>query len=276
MSETGRGNWRGLAAIGLLVVGAATVVLTWPDPVAKQRSVELPQAPAAPLSPPPLQKLDRAALIDAAALAASAYAAGNLTDAKFEEFTGRRFELVLPFGCSGPAAREEKLERGWRYDAKSGIFQAAFPSNIVVSGKGEAAADVEAEPVTEFAKSFWIEREWLRQGICPAVPDAPLSTNPAEPKSLAIAEIASEERPRSDDRDGAPYRVSKRMAAEQLPDKNGLKLILTGRLASDQKIPFQCTSVDPNQRPICVILARFDKMQIKNAAGSEIYGEWAG
>ena len=276
MPKAGGGNWRGLAAIGLLVVGAATVVLTWPDPVAKQRSVALPQAPAAPLSPPPLQKLDRAALIDAAALAASAYAAGNLTDAKFEEFTGRRFELVLPFGCSGPAAREEKLERGWRYDAKSGIFQAAFPSNIVVSGKGAAAADAEAEPVTEFAKSFWIEREWLRQGICPAVPDTPLTATSADAKSLAIAEIASEERPRADDRDGAPYQVSKRLAAEQLPDKNGLKLILSGRLASVQRIPFQCTSLDPNQRPICVILARFDKMQITNASGSEIYGEWAG
>lgn len=276
MPKAGPENWRGLTALGLLVVGAATVVLTWPNTSAEQRSVELPQAPAAPLSPPPLQKLDRAALIDAAALAASAYAAGDLTYAKFQEFAGRRFELVLPFGCTGPAAQEEKLERGWRYDEKSGIFQAAFPSNIMVSAEGAAPADVAMDPATEFAKSFWIEREWLRQGICPVVPDAPLTATSADAKSVAIAEIANEERPRADDRDGAPYQVSKRLAAEQLPYKNGLKLILSGRLASVPKIPFRCTSVDPNQRPICVILARFDKMQITNASGSEIYGEWAG
>jgi hypothetical protein len=274
MGEERSPKWRGWVALGLLVAGASTVILTWPDPVAEERVVDLPSAPTAPLPPPPLRNLDRAALIDAAALAASAFTSGDMTDAKLQQFAGRRFELALPFGCSGPAALDEKLVRGWSYDSKSGNLQVVFPSNIVVPLEGEVPADIEPEPVTEFAKSFWIEREWLRQAICPSVSDTEVAAGTADAPSLAIAEISNDESPRADDRNGAPYQVSKRLAAEQMPDEQGLKMVITGRLSAAPAMPFQCKSLHPDRRPICVILGKFDRVQITNASGSEVYGEW--
>lgn len=277
MSGSRSPKWRGVAAISLLAVGVATLVLSWPDAAVEKPAVEVPVAqPKTRVPPPPLQNLDRAALIDAASLAASAFAAGDMTDAKFRQFAGRRFELVLPFACNGPIAREEKLDRGWSYDSENGNFQLVFPSNIVLPLVDEAQSVDDTEPATRFAKSFWIERDWLRQGVCPRIPDTSVMTGTAEAPSLAIAEIADEESPRADDRDGQPYRVSKRLTAEQLPDKQGLRVVITGRLASSPKLPFQCKSVHPDRRPICVILGRFDRLQITNASGSETYGEWRG
>lgn len=275
MNESQPPKWRGLAAIGLLVIGATTLVLSWPDAPDEEPLSKVPVSSTAAPPPPPLQNLDRAALINAAGLAASAFTAGDMTDAKFGQFAGRRFELVLPFACNGQTAPDDDLERGWKYDAETGNFQLAFPSNIALSAEDEPQTDAKAVPETKFAKSFWIERDWLRQGICP-----PVSTNDAagtaEAPSLAIAEIADAETPRADDRDGEPYRVSKRLTAEQLPDEKGLRIIITGRLASAPKIPFQCKSVHPDRRPACVILGRFDRVQITNASGAEIYGEWRG
>lgn len=277
MPEAQSPKWRGLAAFGLLVIGAVTVVLSWPEAAVEKATVAVPKAqPKAPAPPPPLRNLDRSALIDAANLAASAFTAGDMTDAKFGQFAGRRFELVLPFACTGPAAQDEKLERGWNYNAENGNFQLIFPSNIIIPTEGETAGSGDEEAATKFAKSFWIEREWLRQGKCPPLADNGIASGTAEAPSLAIAEIADEEAPRADSRDGQPYRVSKRLTTEQLPDGEGLRVIITGRLASAPKVPFQCKSVHPDRRPICVILGRFDRVQIKNASGSETYGEWVG
>ncbi len=277
MSKSRSPKWRGVAAISLLAVGVATLVLSWPDTAVEKPAVGVLVAqPKTRVPPPPLQNLDRAALIDAASLAASAFAAGDMTNAKFRQFAGRRFELVLPFACNGPIAREEKLDRGWNYDSETGNFQLVFPSNIVLPLEDESQSINDTEPTTRFAKSFWIERDWLRQGVCPRIPDTSVVTGTAEAPSLAIAEIADEDSPRADDRDGQPYRVSKRLTAEQLPDKQGLRVVVTGRLASSPKLPFQCKSVHPDRRPICVILGRFDRLQITNASGSETYGEWRG
>lgn len=274
MNESQPPKWRGFAAIGLLVVGAATVLLSWPDAPIEQPLSKAPVAStAASPPPPPLQNLDRAALIDAAGLAASAFTAGDMTDAKFGQFAGRRFELVVPFACNGQTAPDEDLERGWKHNVETGNFQLEFPSNIVVPLPDAPQTDAKAETETKFAKSFWIERDWLRQGICPPVTTND-ATGTAETPSLAIAEIADAETSRADDREGQPYRVSKRLTAEQLPDEKGLRIIITGRLASAPKIPFQCKSVHPDRRPVCVILGRFDRVMITNASGDEIYGEW--
>ena len=52
-----------------------------------------------------------------------------------ENLAGRRFDVVIPFGCGGPATAESKASMRWRYDAVDlpGI-------NINISGVADAQA----------------------------------------------------------------------------------------------------------------------------------------
>jgi hypothetical protein len=268
-------KWRSWVAAAFLLIVAAIIAIGWPraQKEAPAPIIVAPEpTPVAP--PPPLQLLNRSALIEAAAKAASAYAAGMTIDNAVGELAGRRFELELPLGCAGSTAADTPIENGWRYDADSGILQVAFRSTVQGIAEnffGELSAD---EPMVEFGKGFWIEREWLREPICPTEPKSSNVEIVGDAPSLAIAEIREAEAPRAKARDGADYRVSKRVALEAAPDQQGLRILISGRLVSDRPTPIQCHSVDRDRQPVCVILARFDRVAVTSANGSETYGAW--
>jgi hypothetical protein len=274
MNENRR-NWRGWVAAGLLAAVLFLVVDRWPSapvatPAQKAAPKERPEAP----SPAPLDTLNRAAMMDAVALTASAHAAGKAMDGSMAQLRGRRFELILPFGCNGPSTEAGDLTKGWRYDADAGVLQVAYPSNIQALSGGDADDGSRAQPAVKFAKSFWIEREWLRDGVCPSGTQkiSPAGTTPA--RMLAIAELSAEQAPRADDRDGVPYRVSKRLPPEQIPGDQGLRLIVSGRLIANDIPPIQCKTVSRDQRPICTIIAEIDRVAITDPDGALVYGEW--
>lgn len=275
MTEHRVPNWRAWVAAGFLALVLFLVIDNWPrapvEPPAADAGEKVPPAPSAPA---PLGPLDRAALLDAVALAASAQVTGEATDATMPQLKGRRFELILPFGCDGPEPGDRELQKGWRYDASTEIFQAAYPSNIQIS-PDEDTATTASEPVARFAKSFWIERDWLREGVCVSHQVPADSDGSTPPKTLAIAELAIDKAPRADDREGAPYRLSKRLPPQQVPmAQEGLRLVIAGKLANNGDNPIQCKSVDPNQRPTCVILADIDRVAITDAGGVQVFGEW--
>lgn len=268
-------KWRSWVALALLLAVAAVIALGWPRAEKEAPApVVLTREPTPLAPPPPLKILDRSALIEAAAKAASAYAAGSPIDGTANELAGRRFELIMPLGCAGPSPAEAPIENGWRYDAESGILQVAFPSNIQGIPENFFRDSSEEATKVELGKGFWIEREWLRDAVCPAIVTNPTANMVADAPSLAIAEIGEAEEPRAKARDGADYRVSKRVPVEEAPDQQGLRISISGRLAADRPVPIQCQSTQRDRRPICIILARFDRIALTNATGSEIYGEW--
>lgn len=274
MNESKR-NWRGWVAAGLLAAVLFLVVDRWPSaPVATPPQKTAPQErPEAP-PPAPLDTLDRAAMMDAVALTASAHAAGKAMDGSMAQLRGRRFELILPFGCNGPSTEAGDLTKGWRYDADAGVLQVAYPSNIQALSDDDADDGSRAQPAVKFAKSFWIEREWLRDGVCPSGGQQGMSKGTPPPRTLAIAELSADQAPRAADREGAPYRVSKRLPPEQIPGTQGLRFIVSGRLIANDVMPVQCKTVSRDQRPLCTIIADIDRVAIVDPGGAMIYGEW--
>ncbi|MEP7351340.1 MAG: hypothetical protein ABI668_15490 [Sphingorhabdus sp.] len=274
MGEHGS-KWRGVVAVALLLGVAVAIFLNWP---ATPGQVATPAAAPsrAPTTTPlrPLQPLDRAALIAAAATAASAYAAGKPVEREVTDLAGRRFELVLPFGCGGPSSAEEEILDGWRFDAATQILQLVFPSSLKPLEPAKAEAKMPEDSESRFSKGFWIKREWLRDAVCPPAAAGQSTSLAPETSSIAIAELLDADAPRVDQRAGEPYRVSKRLLEEQAPDGRGLRIIVTGRLAIGERMPVRCTAVEPDRRPVCVILVRFDTVAVTDADRSTIYGEW--
>lgn len=269
-------RWRGWTAAILLLVVAMVIAFGWPRKEAEISPPDVQTAePVPPAKPQPLEILDRSALLEAAAKTASDYAAGKGIDDQISALAGRRFELVLPLGCGGPLAEEGPVENGWRYDADSGILQAAFPSSIMAisnyfdgNSEGQASKDL-------LGRGFWIEREWLRDAVCPVDNGQKEALSvPVDNPSVAIGEIETADAPRANDRDGADYRVSKRVDLADAPDDQGLRIVISGRLMTDRNAPIQCESFHKDQRPVCLIFARFDRVALTNASGAETYGEW--
>ena len=275
MSECKLPRWRAVAATILLILISVTIALNWR--IAVEQSTQPPTRPAqipAPHKLKSLQLLGRADLITAAKLAASAYVESRTADQSVMDLAGRRFELALPFGCNGSASLDDELIEGWRFIAETAILEIAFPSNFSKFPTSQSAQGELAAVEYPFTKSFWIKRDWLQQPVCPKSSDATSRVVEPENPWLAIAEPTRQDVPRSGQRRGAPYRLSKRLPVEEAPDSQGLRLILTGRLTVGEGGPVLCKSISPDRRPICVILARFESVSVTDSARSSIYGEW--
>lgn len=275
MSDGPFAKWRGWVAAGLLAIVAVIIFAAWPKTPAKVSAPIAAAPPTTRLAPPPLQVLDRRALIDAAGSAASSYAAGMPIDQKVAELAGKRFALILPFGCDGPTPpNDDELANGWRYSSETSVLQVAFPSSIQSSASIENSPSADDGPI--FSKGFWIEREWLRSGSCPTPKqDQNEQSDAPDQPTLAIVELTVSEAPRAESREGVPYRVSNRLSTEQAPTGKGLRIVITGRLAADGVVPIQCWSAHRNKRPTCIILARFDGVAVTDSSGSQRYGEWS-
>jgi hypothetical protein len=268
-------NWRSWAAVIILVIVGVVIVIAWPraqvdTAVPVEHTPELkPQA-----TPQPLTILDRLALLEATARAASAHAAGKALDADSKDLAGRRFELVLPLGCNGPLPEGGPVENGWRYDLANGVLHVAFPSNVMGVSENLIESGRIGGATGELGRSFWIKREWLREAVCPLDGTQETADLIGDEPSVAIAEIVEAEAPRSNDGEGRDYRVSKRVDVDQAPDTQGLRIIVSGRLTAEDNGPIQCLSTHKDRRPSCVILARFDRVALTNASMTQIYGEW--
>ena len=277
MSDGPFANWRGWVAAGLLAIVAVIIFAAWPKTPAKVSAPIAAAPPTTRLAPPPLQVLDRRALIDAAGSAASSYAAGMPIDQKVAELAGKRFALILPFGCDGPTPpNDDELANGWRYSSETSVLQVAFPSSIRGLAETPPENGARTDDGVDFSKGFWIEQEWLRSGSCPTPKqDQNEQSDAPDQPTLAIVELTVSEAPRAESREGAPYRVSKRLSTEQAPTGKGLRIVITGRLAAEGAVPIQCWSAHQNKRPTCIILARFDGVAVTDSSGSQRYGEWS-
>lgn len=260
--------WRTWAAAAVVVI-VVIAIFSWsenqeptPAPIA------VPAAPAPPTPVPrPLPALDRATLIDTAALAASAFAAGEATDTLAASLAGRRFRLILPFGCSGADTRAGGLRTGWRIDAAGSTLRVTVTPDLFA-----ASADEDGLAAPAAREGFWIDRPWLRDPVCPAL--AQSDDMISGRKELAIVRLTDDDAPRRGRAVGSVYRLSVRIDPASVPDADGLRLLIEGRFEAGDASPLACAAESAQQRPICIFAARFQRIAVTDAGGATIYGEW--
>jgi hypothetical protein len=245
-------------------------------------------APTATPVPRPIPKvepprvLDRGGLVSIVDHVADLTASGAPLDRSVTSLVGRRFELVLPFGCSGPASRDSREAMRWNYDDAEKTLRVNVTArrwNLSDWGFGDGQ-DRDAQ-----AEGFWISRPWSSSDRCPqhtghaAASASDPITLPGQ--TMAIAQIqrqgagagagASEPRP------PRSFNTVKRIVGERLNSADGFRMRLTGRidrLPNGQ--PVSC--VQPagfEQRPICIVAATFEEAMLESSAANEVLATWS-
>jgi len=225
--------------------------------------------------PTPEPVLTRNDLVEAAGRAASVYASGQDLPAE-DSLVGRTFSVRMAFGCDGPAlpGSEQPGTAHWSWGAERKTIvlrmlpadwkDAAMITQAGVSGKWEAI------------EGFWIARPWLLVDGCPAAKGDPLQTAAVtSPQTLGLAAVFEAGGSRLSRRDGRAYQFTVRPKdAPLVPPKNGYRLLLQGRVESfPSGRAVECRASNPNERPVCVLAARLDRVAFETS-GQEMLAEW--
>lgn len=257
----------------------------------------------------PAPPLDRAALLSAVAIAASAAASGSDALERQRHLDGAIFELRIRFGCNGPSKALRKETLGWDFDeAKRRVRVRAMPT---IDIDDERIRTLGA-PGFEAVEGFWISHPWMLEASCPvaAVP-APSEAPPGKPSEAppgknaaakgegapprdvepvppnvgpnigpktGIAQFFTATDSRTQRRDSRAYEASKILPADKGISSSGWNLVLSGRLKSlEGRGVIRCsTASGPDQPPDCVISADFDTVWIENPETGDRLAEWGG
>ncbi|WP_420142476.1 hypothetical protein [Sphingomonas sp.] len=263
----------GLAAI--MAVGGAGFLFgrstaPRPEPV-PQVAAPIPVTPPPPPSEAP-RTMARADLIDLARRAADAFASNQPPPGDMDAAAGRRFDLVLPFGCGGPSDAASTLPMQWRYDAEAKVL------HVSVNPTAWSAADwgLGEEAGVTSAEGFWIARPWSSSEACPTRVGTATPTG-VEPvtlpgQTLGIAQFLAD----GARREGRAFEIRQRMNPEEAEGGQGFRLRLIGRVERIAgAAPVRC--IQPagiEQRPVCVIGMRMDEVRIENPATGKVLGTW--
>lgn len=214
--------------------------------------------------------LGRADLLALANIAADAFASGKSVPGDVDSAAGRQFDLVLPFGCSGPNDLAATA-MGWQYDAGTATLRVSA-TPVTWSGadwqvrQGDAVAP---------ATGFWINRPWSGDERCPVRigEAAPTGTVPVTlpGQTLAIATFGA---------NGVLGHERRAFeTVQRVPEFDGslgFRLRITGRL--DRAVsggPVRCVQpAGVEQRPICLIAAAMDEVRIENPATGVTVATW--
>jgi len=280
MTKVRGSRWRAWTAA--LLILALPVLGYWlirteappvePGPVVTSPA-PLPTVRPTPAQPPRPSALGRLDLIEAARKASGAYAAELAAPAENVALAGRRFILRLPFGCAGAAQRAEELgPAGWHYDPETQTLRAQVTPEVWTESPWATAAS--GQPF-EAAEGFWIARPWSPSDACPARPALSSAAHVAPPETVGVARFFEPGSSRAWRRNGEAYRFSKKVAPEQAPGAEGLRLLIEGRLSVDPaRQPVGCWAPSSEVRPSCVFNARFDRVAITSASGDVVFAEW--
>jgi hypothetical protein len=256
-------------ALGAAGFGIGRTTAPRPEPATPVASAQ----PTAPATPTGEGILRRAELIELAARAADALTSGEDARDQIGAVAGQRFELVLPFGCSGP--NETGPTMRWDYDDASEALRITVEPTSWDRGQWglpDAAR-------FEVAEGFWISRPWSSSEACPqggsaVAPDTDAITLPGQ--TLAIAQFFGDAAHRDARRDGRAYETVKRVPAGQFDGSGGFLLRVTGRIdVVPGGGPVHC--VQPGgaeQRPACVIAVRMDEVAIENPVTGDMVASW--
>lgn len=268
------------ALLAAIAVGGAGFLLGRAASERPPAPVAPPVAAPAPAPPPePVLSglLGRADLIALAAEAADAAAAGREPGPDIARADGRRFELRLPFGCTGPAGGDAAAPMRWRYDSKAEALR------ISVDPVAWTATDwwpADSANGVEAIEGFWVARPWTSSEACPEEGD-PLAAagEPETPpgRTLAVGQLFSAGGGRGGRRNGKPYQAVVRIAEDQLDASAGFRLRISGRIARAGDVgPVHCRQpAGPEQRPVCLVIVVMDEVAVENPASGETLATWS-
>lgn len=253
------------------------------EPVEPAPDVEAPSPPVVIVAPPPV--MDRAALLEAVARAASTYAEGRSGGdmAAGESLAGRRFLIRQAFGCQAPVDPAQ----GPVADGTGGLIRAEGERDLKLTltpiDWTPALATAEGTDAWEAAEGFWLSWPWLRAETCPrppveATPDTETAPAPlaATPQSVGLAAVFETNSSRLGRRKGRAYEFTLRGEGQTaaVPDPGGYRLVMEGRLAAfGDGRAIRCRAAGPDQRPVCVAAVRLERVAFETATG-QMLGEW--
>ena len=276
---------------------AATAGCYQPQPANEQAEQNGAQQPSTNLSaevPLPKPPMNRAALLQAVALARSAAAAGADDSQAQRALDGKQFEIRIRFGCAGAAAKLDDATLGWTYNADKRVLR--ISATPTLNGDDPLVEQLNARAV-EAVEGFWVPRPWLLQAACPAPPVAPAQNDlageapapekklskaqpaapePVEAGKIGIAQFFTAADSRTMRRDHRPYAATKTLdAGTAQVGVKGFDLVLEGRLQpgpGGQVI--LCRSAAVDRPPDCIVSARIDRVRFEQPDSGESIAEW--
>jgi len=272
-----------IAGFGLYALGRETSAPVAPPPPV----VEKPVARITKVLPRPEPPLTRADIIAAVARAADAYAGGQPQPAIDKSLVGRTFTIRVPFGCGGPLPREDRkptakeqpVQRGWRYSEASGALQLIFALDDWT--EADWVAPLAGDMPHDQVEGIWLPRPWTSSETCPPVPPedgkAEAKTAPMPPsveRSVGLAQIFAQGAPRTLQRGGRPYSATVKRDSAPAPG-SFFHLVIEGRIAgfADGQ-PIQCQSQLTDQRPGCVVATEFTTISFEDSSTGETVARW--
>jgi len=288
-------------AIALALAGAGFLAGRSTAPKPEPAAVE--PSDVAPTSAPSLepvvgpQVLGRAEFIAMVNSAADALASGTELPRDVQDLSGRRFDIVLPFGCEGPVSEGSKPARGWEYDAKRSVLRISVEPERWSAAEWEAPKAPDKEGADADLRGFWILRPWSSAERCPAASIAPPAASDAAPTPSEAAPAATEAVPAASEKSPAltaeqslaiagrmgddkkparPFKIVKRLAADAFEPARGFHLRLIGRIESAPgMMPIACVQRGGGQqRPKCLVSVTFAELRIENPLDGKALGVW--
>lgn len=251
-----------------------------PDPAPANVQTEALATPTPRNLPAPVPVLSRGDLVSAAGRAASDYALGE-DQTGADPLVGRTFSVKIAFGCSGPTPTPSEggdasglASWSWRSEGKA-IELKMTPGDWTESALIAGSADA---PGWEAVEGFWIPRPWLASEACPDVRADPLQTANAgaAPQTVGLAAIFEAGGSRIGRRNGRAYMFTLRPEGETplKPPAQGYRLVLEGRVASyPDNRAIRCRAAGPDQRPVCVVATKLDRVAFERPDG-KMLSEW--
>lgn len=225
----------------------------------------------------PIRPLDRAGLIDLANAVADAAASGTTPPSSVRDAIDRRFEIAVPFGCTGPAAADSERHLRWRYDEG----EEALRLHVAVTRWTAADWGLTEAAEGEAIEGFWIERPWSSGGECPqrtAVgPTGSVAPSVAPEATLAVAQFFTGDTRREALRKDRPFQSVQRIANADFAAPRGFRLVLSGRIEQvpGTDVPVRCAQpAGLEQRPRCIVAVALDEVRIENPVGGTVLAAW--
>lgn len=265
-----------LIIAGVLAAILLFAVLRRPaEPVAVAQPPAAVTSPAAiAASPPPA--VTRTELVEAANLAADAFATGAKPVTAKSPLVGRIFSLDIPFGCNGPRSEPDGAQAFAEYDIDQGTLRlVARPVDLSTLPLVKALP--EASKV-EAVEGFWAPRPWATSESCPPKRKTELPATPTPPtaQTLGFAQLFDTGSSRLSRRGARPYEYVRKVdKADTSVLSHSYRLRLEGRLVGFQDgRASHCWSESPDHRPICIYAVAYDRVAFLDGETGETLSEW--
>lgn len=267
------------ALAAAIAIGTAGFLVGRSTSPAPEPPVATASQPAAVATPTPAEQprvLARADIIALGDRAADAAASGRPLPQDVASLAGRRFELAVPFGCTGPAPEGADLPLSWRYDAKAKALR-IHVQLVDWPASDWSLADPAASGKVE---GIWVSRPWSSGEACPENVGQAAATG-TQPitlpgQTLAVGQL----RPAaSDGKERAPrtFDAVKQVAPEQLNAARGFVLKATGRIGKlPDGQPVRC--VQPagiEQKPLCLVAVSLEELRVQNPFSGDAVAIWS-